>query len=256
MTKDTEILSVNQEFFTIAATGESGVSIRGLSRLSGIPHQQLSRWFKNDLAHKSVPEALKSLLGKDLNLAHFVRIRGGKIKPIRSFVAAKVIAYAAYKLELPQAVAVQDQLEAIGIDSFIQGATGYLPEQYQAATKDLRYEIQRLVRDANPWRRLYSKEVCDRIRSWYFPRDFFWTFAYAWMTQEEINFLNEHNPVIEGIWQRRDRIFQFLNDETRDRLEPEIAALCLLVETSTSRTDFETRYARHQGLDQQDFFNA
>jgi len=254
--QDTSILSANQEFFTIAATGESGVSLRGLSRLSGIPHQQLSRWFKNDLAGSGVPEALKALLGKDLNLAHFARVRGGKIKPLRSFVAAKVIAYAAYKLELPQAIAIQDQLETIGIESFLQGETGYLPEQFQEATRDPRYEIKRLVRDSNPWRRLYSKEVCDKVRSWYFPRDFFWTFAYAWMTPEEVAFLDEHNPIVEGIWQRRERIFQFLSEDTRDRLEPEIQSLCLLIETSTGKQDFETRYKRSRGLNQQELTYA
>jgi hypothetical protein len=251
-----EILHSNQELFTIVATGESGASLRGLSRMSGIPHQKLSVWFKNDLAGKSVPETLQSLRGKDLHLADSVTIRGGKTKPVKAFVAGKIVAYAAYALKIPQAIAIQDQLDAIGMESYIQGETGYLPSQYQESTLEARYQIQRLVKDANPWRQLYSKEVCDRVRSWYFPRNFFWKFAYNWMTPEEIAFLNEHNPVIEGIWQRRDRIFQFLSEETRDRLEPEIAALCLLIETSTSRSDFETRYARKSGLDQKELINA
>jgi hypothetical protein len=76
------------------------------------------------------------------------------------------------------------------------------------------------------------------------------------MTQEEIDFLNEHNPVVEGIWQRQARIFQHLSEATRDRLAPEIAALCTLVESSTGRQDFETRWHRIHGADQQELFNA
>lgn len=256
MTKDTIVLNSNQEFFTISPSGESGVSIRGLSRLTGMPKSTLIDWFKKDLTGSGVPAVLKPMTGKPLYMTESVKVRGKEVKPIRSAVAAKFVAYAAYKLENPQAVEIQDQLDGIGMESYIQGATGYLPTKFQESTQDARYEITRLVKEPNPWKLLYSREVCDRVRSWYFPRDFFWKFAYSWMTPEEVEFLNEHNPVIEGIWQRRDRIFQFLSDETRDRLAPEIAGLCLLIETSTSRQDFETRYNRKNGLDQQDFFSA
>lgn len=256
MTNDTSILTANQEFFTIAATGESAVSIRGLGRMSGVPNQTLSVWFKTDLAHPGTPEPLKVLQGKALYLPNEIKVRGKVIKAIRSDIAASIIEYAAIDLGKPEARVALKSFIAIGLNSFIQGETGYLPEQYQEATRDPRYEIKRLVRDANPWRRLYSKEVCGKARSWYFPRDFFWKFAYSWMTAEEIAFLNEHNPVIEGIWQRQERIFQFLSDETRDRLEPEIQSLCLLVETSTSRQDFETRYKRSIGLNQREFLNV
>ena len=284
MPKNTDILSANQEFFTIVSSGESGVSIRGLAKLSGIPKSTLTRWFDSDLSGKSVPDPLKALPSKGnpvtqkegmeglkalpskgnpvtqngeiLYLAHEIKVRNNPIKAVRSDIAAQVIQYAAFELGKDEAKESLKSFIAIGLDSFIQGATGYLPEQYQSATKDPRYEIHRLVKEPNPWKLLYSKEVCDRVRCWYFPRDFFWKFAYGWMTTEEIEFLNEHNPVMEGIWQRRDRIFQFLSDETRDRLAPEIAALCLLIETSTSRQDFETRYNRKNGLDQQEFVNV
>ena len=256
MTKDTEILSVNQELFTVVTNGESGVSIRGLARLSGLDHSTISKWFKFDLVTERLPEELRPLRGKALYLVTEIKVRGKEIKAIRSDIAAEIIQYAALDLQKPEARESLKAFIAIGLNSFIQGATGYLPKQYQESTLEPRHQIARLVKEPNPWKLLYSSEVCDRVRSWYFPRDFFWKFAYGWMTTEEIEFLNEHNPVIEGIWQRRDRIFQFLSDETRDRLAPEIAALCLLIETSTSRTDFETRYNRKQGLDQQEFINA
>jgi hypothetical protein len=251
-----EILHSMQELFTIVATGESGVSLRGLSRMSGIPNQTLSVWFKTDLAHAGAPEPLKPLAGKVLYLPNQVKVRGKLIKPIRAEIAAEIIQYAAIDLQKPEAKKALRSFIAIGLDSYIQGETGFLAAANQQATRDARYEITRLVREPNPWKRLYSAETCGKIRSWYFPRDFFWKFAYGWMTQDEIDFLNEHNPVIEGIWQRRDRIFQMISQDTRDRLAPEIAALCTLVESSTCRTDFETRWRRIHGMDQQELFYA
>jgi hypothetical protein len=250
--QSTEVLHSMQELFTISTTGESGVSLRGLSRLSGIAQKNLSRWFESDLSHSGVPEALKPLQGKALYLSHEVKVRGKVVKAVRSEIAAKIIKYAAIQLQKPEAEIALDSFVGIGLDSFIQGATGYLPEQYQESTLDTRYQITRLVREPNPWKRLYSATTCEKIRSWYFPRDFFWKFAYSWMTPDEVEFLNEHNPVIEGIWQRRDRIFQMLSQETLDRLAPEIASLCTLVESSTSRGDFETRWKRIHGADQQE----
>ena len=216
MTKNTAILSANQEFFTIVATGESGVSIRGLAKLSGIPKSTLTRWFDSDLSGKSVPDPLKALPSKGnpvtqkegveglkalpskgnpvtqkegiLYLAHEIKVRNNPIKAVRSDIAAQVIQYAAFELGKDEAKESLKAFIAIGLDSFIQGATGYLPEQYQSATKDPRYEIQRLVKEPNPWKRLYSANTCDRIRKWYFPKDFFWKFAYAWMTHEEVAF--------------------------------------------------------------------
>jgi hypothetical protein len=252
--QNTEVLHSMQELFTIVSTGESGVSLRGLFRLSGIDVSTLSKWFKFDLLTERLPKELHPLQGKPLYLLTEspIKVRGKAIKPIRSNIAWAVIEYAAFDLLKPEARQTLKNSGSIGFESWIQGATGYLPEQYQASTIDARYEITRLVREPNPWKRLYSARTCEKIRSWYFPRDFFWKFAYAWMTPEEIAFLNEHNPVIEGIWQRRDRIFQMLSQETRDRLAPEIAALCTLVESSTSRSDFETRWMRIHGNDQQE----
>jgi len=57
------------EFFTVIATGESAVSVSGLSKMSGVPKQTISRWF-SDLSHESTPEWLKGLQGMPLDLSH------------------------------------------------------------------------------------------------------------------------------------------------------------------------------------------
>jgi hypothetical protein len=275
MTKHTEILHKNQEFFTIIETGESGTSLRGLSRLSGIPKSTLSRWFDSDLSHESVPEELKLMLAKALDLSHEqsfesfkalaqkalylsreIRVRGKVVLAIRAEIVAEVIEYAALELGKPEAKLILKATNKIGTASYLQGETGYLPEIYQASSVDSRHEINRLIKDADPWKALFSSRTCELIRKWYFPRDFFWKFAYSWMTPEEIDFLDKYNPVLPDIWQRENRIFQHLSQETRDRIAPEIAALCGIVNSSTSRQDFETRYNRSKGIDQGEIFNA
>jgi hypothetical protein len=256
---NTEVLHSNQEFFTVVATGESGISIRGLSRLTGIAKSTLARWFDNDLSHDGLPKHLKPLQGKALYLSHLVheiKVRGKAIKPIRAEIAAEIIFYAAIELGKDAAKQALRDTASIGLTSYIQGKTGFLDEKFAKSTTRQRDAIDNLVFSANPWEALYSQEMCDRVRSWYFPRNFFWTFCYNWMTSEEIKFLDECNPVIEGRWQRKNRIFQHLSQATRDRLEPQIRDLCVLLVSSTSRQDFETRYKRANGYNQQEIFQC
>jgi hypothetical protein len=59
------------EFFTVVATGESAVSIRGLARMSGVPFENVRRWF-SDLTHTGVPKWLKPLQTLSLDLTHEV----------------------------------------------------------------------------------------------------------------------------------------------------------------------------------------
>jgi hypothetical protein len=96
--QNTEVLHSMQELFTIVSTGESGVSLRGLSRLSGIDVSTLSKWFKFDLTHQETPEPLKALHGKALYLDVDVKVRGKIVKPVRSDVAMRVVEYAAFVL--------------------------------------------------------------------------------------------------------------------------------------------------------------
>jgi hypothetical protein len=256
--KDTDFLMKAQdgvEFFTHKITGESAVSVKGLARMAGVAPKQVRGMVGIDGGAKGAKK-LETLDDIKVLVEAQIFKRGKEITPITSDAATEVLIHCAHVLHKPEAKRSVAAFLRIGLESYIQGVTGYLPEKYQASTQDARYQITRLVKEPNPWKLLYSREVCDRVRSWYFPRDFFWKFAYSWMTPQEVEFLNEHNPVIEGIWQRRDRIFQFLSDETRDRLAPEIAALCLLIETSTSRQDFETRYNRKHGADQKELINV
>jgi len=243
------------EFFLVLQDGKplgAAVSIRGLARMCGVSHTAIEKLLIS-LGNQTAPKILETLYGQEFYMVTKITRRGKQVTPIRSKVAVAIIRY--YD-RLGYEVARQsfDAFAEIGFDSYIQGAVGYLPDEYQESTQDSRYEITRLIREPDPWKRLYSAGTCEKVRSWYFPRDFFWKFAYDWMTPDEILFLNEHNPVIPGIWQRGNRIHQHLSEETRDRLAPEMSNLCILIETSTSKQDFETRYNRAKGYDQKEAF--
>jgi len=142
------------------------------------------------------------------------------------------------------------------IELYIQQQTGYLPKKTKQVKRDAHHEIQRLVREPDAWKWLYSENICNTIYKWEISKEFFWKHNCSWLTHEEALFLDDHNPALWCIWTSLDIVINGLSDETRDRLAPEIAALCLLIETSTSRQDFETRYNRKNGLDQQEFVNV
>jgi hypothetical protein len=253
----TKVLRVMQdgiEFFVVEETGESAVSIRGLARMCGVRLNAIQYLLKT-LDQQTAPKMLESLHGQDIYLTTKIVRKGKEVVPIRSKIASAIIRY--YDRQGNEtAQASTDAFAEIGFESYVQGVVGYLPSQYTESTLEARHQITRLIREPNPWKRLYSAEMCGKIRRWYFPKNFFWKFAYSWMTQDEIDFLDAHNPVIDGIWQRENRIFQHLSEETRDRLAPEIAALCTLVESSTGRQDFETRWNQIHGADQQELLHG
>lgn len=66
------------EFFTVAATGESGMSVSGLAILCGVSKQSVSKLL-NNLSTKSPSKWLDSFTGRDLNLSTEGIKKGGKV---------------------------------------------------------------------------------------------------------------------------------------------------------------------------------
>jgi hypothetical protein len=120
------------EFFTVVATGESAVSIRGLARMSGVPFENVRRWF-SDLTHAGVPKWLKPLQTLPLNLTHEVVKNGKEIKPIPAKAASKFLSLVAKNLKTDAALDSLDAIAEIGLTSYIQSKTGWLPEEFKAA---------------------------------------------------------------------------------------------------------------------------
>lgn len=84
------------EFYTVNATGESGLSQSGLIRLCDIPAQTV-RDLLNNLHGNKAPQGLEPLLGKALTLTETYRHQGGLVKIVRAEVCAAVIMHYAFK---------------------------------------------------------------------------------------------------------------------------------------------------------------
>jgi hypothetical protein len=106
------------EFFTIDATGESGMSESGLARLCGVTHQAINKLLQKSvatnppekgldsspdmgfpLATSDLPESIRSLQGKKIELVLGSAYKNVKI--IRDDVCAGVIEYYALDSRQP-----------------------------------------------------------------------------------------------------------------------------------------------------------
>ena len=116
MSNLSQILRVEEngiEYFTVVATGESAVSLRGLARMTGVPRQTTSRWL-SDLSHGAIPKWLEPLQDMPLELSHEIKKRGKLIKAIPAKTASKFISLVARNLKTDQAL---ETLDAIGYAS-------------------------------------------------------------------------------------------------------------------------------------------
>ena len=115
------------EYFTVQATGESGLSISGIARLCGVSQQAISLLIEN-LTIKSPSEWLDSFVGKDSNLTSKYVKKGGKVKIIKAEVAAAIIRHYAIERKLETAILALSKFSDAGITVFIQKITGWQPK--------------------------------------------------------------------------------------------------------------------------------
>jgi len=127
------------EFFTVEATGESGMSYSGLAILSGVNQSSISR-LTSDLMQKKAPKRLQAWMDKDLHLMQEYTKRGGKVKILRSEFCAAVIKH--YALEGHEVAEYSlEKFTNIGIRSWIQTITEWQPQETKAFAE---WEIARL----------------------------------------------------------------------------------------------------------------
>jgi hypothetical protein len=135
----------------------------------------------------------------------------------------------------------------IGLTSYIQGVTGWLPSEYQASPA-ARQQVDRILDKPNPWVALYEKDFCTKVYTWYGP-NFYWEFCYYFLSPIERCRLNELNPVTNG--ERRQRIHQYLEQHTRDRLERYVWQLIAIVNVSDNKQQFIRAYQKAFGIGNQ-----
>ncbi|NEQ64762.1 MAG: hypothetical protein F6K21_04495 [Symploca sp. SIO2D2] len=236
------------EYFTVVETGESAVSERGLSRMSGVSRRNIQRWFA-DLAHTGSPKWLSPLQHLPLSLAHEIKKNGRKIKPIPSKTASKFISLVARNLKTDEALDTLDAIADIGLTSYIQNKTGWLPERYKAAPQAHK-AINRIMDKPRPFHPLFGdKNVqavadllkcsrnCPKIAKW------FWEYVYCTLTPEEVSKLDCENPVLEN-GHRKDTIHQWLEENATVEHKQYFDDVLQLLKLSQSELEFEEFWRR------------
>ncbi|NET55434.1 MAG: hypothetical protein F6K47_04355 [Symploca sp. SIO2E6] len=123
------------EYFTVTATGKSGISEIGIARTLGIYPSAVSLWHKKlspQASGKDIPRSLEPLIGKNSNLyaQYYPKI-------YTSDFWACLAEYYAFesKRTTTEAIRAFRSFARIGAESFIQDKTGWIPEQCQSSIK-------------------------------------------------------------------------------------------------------------------------
>jgi hypothetical protein len=236
------------EFFTIVATGESGLSQRGLARACGVSHTAIQK-IEKDLATKSPAKWLQAFTGQDIYLAtKSVKSgkRGSSVRPYNAKFCVCVIQYFAFNGK----ESAQETLMAIGeigINSFIQGVTGWLPEKYQSNPEARNRILSQKQKKTHP---LFGDENMNKVASFLkvgrsHPKlaNWMWAYIYCTFSQEEICKLNSRNPV-QPNGHRKDCVYEWLDENSTQKHKEHFDKVLTLVQISTSEQEFANMFNR------------
>jgi hypothetical protein len=238
MNNSTDVLHVIEngvEFFTIVATGESGMSQRGLSRACGKYLRSIQNLAEN-LTKGKAPKRLKRFIDKDIYLTNEAVKSGKQGQAVRPYKADFCFAVIRHYERLGSEVAEEtlDAVGDIGLTSYIQAKTGWLPNEYQSS-QQARESVNRIMEKKCPYEALYKKDMCETAFNW-FGANFYWSYFYFWMSQQERCDLDNRNPPING--KRKSRIHQWIEIETKERLRDKAIELRALIVAARSKAHF------------------
>jgi hypothetical protein len=230
--------------------------------MTGVPETTLRRWL-SDLRHYSTQEDLKwlkSLVEIDLHLRHEIKKRGKLIKPISAKFASKFISLVARYLKTDEAFDTLDAIGEIGLTSYIQGETGWLPKGHQSSHES-RQRVNCILETPEPWSLMFEKEFeehLSRITKLH-KRDirnglFYWEFIYNWLNGSERAKLEQINPVLPG-GRRKHKIHNCIEQATKDRLRGHVLAIFNLMQSANTVRELRRMVQRRYGVDQGDLFD-
>lgn len=235
------------EYFTLVSTGECGMSQRGLARGCGVSHTAIQK-LELALATKSPTKRLNRFVGKALTLATSFSSSDQKTRNVTiykaDFCSAIIVYFATQGLET--AADLVDAFLEIGLTSYIQGVTGWLPAEYQAS-QTARISIDLLI-----------SKVADKTRPIHFDKE--WqtqacrVTGYQWQGYPMANFirrsiyeyfgkpcverLNEVNPLIDGRHRENYHYEHFTPEVDEALLQRHIAEVGTLLKASFSEFQF------------------
>lgn len=136
------------EYFTVKATGQSGMTHSGLARFVGVQQSRISKWVrrvqKADIAENSLPKCLKPFAGCSLVLTDYFDSEGRNILT-DGFCAAMIEYYASYSKQVnkeSQAKAQQtlDLIQHLGMRLFIHKKTGWKSSYHSSSSVEDNFE--------------------------------------------------------------------------------------------------------------------
>jgi hypothetical protein len=118
------------EFFTIDATGESGMSESGLAQICGVTKQSMNVFLRDLMSGKADQNQLEPLQRKDLwcqakGLPSIEKTKIRNLSIVRAEVCAQVIKHYAFhsRHKTPEAMFALEKFASLGITGWIQEAT-------------------------------------------------------------------------------------------------------------------------------------
>lgn len=128
----TRVVRDDVEFFTIDATGESGMSEIGLARLCDVARQSVSQVLRDMVAGKTDSKTLQPMQRKDLwlqakGVTSIEKSKISNLSIIRASVCAKVIKHYAFdsRHKTQKALFAYQMFAEMGINSWIQEMTDW-----------------------------------------------------------------------------------------------------------------------------------
>lgn len=138
------------EYFTVKATGQSGMSHSGLARFVGVRQPRISRWVKKvqqaDPLNNSLPKCLKPFAGCDLTLPGYFDFGRRNILS-DGFCAAIIEYYASFSKQVTKenqarAQETLDLIKRLGMRLFIHKKTGWKSSYYSSSSVEDNFELE------------------------------------------------------------------------------------------------------------------
>jgi hypothetical protein len=196
------ILRVEQnqvEFFTFKATGLSGMSETGLSRLVGVSQQSVHDLIQNIITGLARSKCFKPFVGKSFILQAQATINGKKVPVsiIPAHICGVIINYYAFISQHKTETAYYSSLKftEMGIERWIQGITGWQPQTLPELTVE---SVETFINDFLPEGKLavaiHPDEIIKLLQQSKLSADGYRLYLYLEMLS-----LQEQTPTIDHI---------------------------------------------------------
>lgn len=219
-----------------------------------VSSQQINNLFSISAHPNHVTRSLKHLLGDDYAPTR-LKVKNGTIENKNRKFSNSTITSSVFLDDFRRVIRKLDKQGNFLAQDIVEMLLGVSLEQLFAdafdvpLTKSDRQQIASRILDvAAPWERLYD-ENRNKGFKWFGYR-FYNDYIYCFFTPEEWCKINNLNPVRKeknGRCDRLQRIHQYIESSTKDRLRDTVATVLGFVDVSNTPEEFQELYRRKYG---------